>query len=341
METHEREYLVSQIVYGAKIIEFKNETLIIQPLTIEEKYLSNRFFNKVYDEALLSGVYTRNEMFEIMEEQGVWSDEHEKQIDINKTRIEDAKVKIYKSFFKPKSREAAREQLEEIKDKQYNLLETKYGNNQHDCEGLATYARWNWVIENTTYKQDGTKYDFSEYGISTILRKYNSSSLETEQFRELAREDPWRSLWATSQSPESLFSRRASELSLDQMALISWSRLYDSIGEAHEAPNEKVIEDDDAIDGWLIQERRKREKESNKYKLDGYDDKHGEADEVYIMASSQEEIEEVYGLNDQEGKMKVKGREREVVAANDGINHRSFNDMKIKRLNDATAKFGK
>ena len=81
MEAHEREYLVSQIVYGAKIIELRNKTLIVQPPTIEEQYLANRFFKKVYDEALLSGVYTRNEMLEIMEEQGVWSEEDEKQID--------------------------------------------------------------------------------------------------------------------------------------------------------------------------------------------------------------------------------------------------------------------
>jgi len=342
MEAHEREYLISQIVYGARIIEFRHTTLIIQPPTIEEKYLANRFFKKVYDEALLSGVYTRNEMFEIMKEQGVWSDEDEKQIDINKTKIEDAKLKIYKSFFRPKARHEARKQLEEIKDKQYSLLEIKYGNNQSDCEGVATYARWNWVIENTTYNQDGTKYDFSDHSISTVLRQYNNASLETEEFRELAREDPWRSMWSISQSPESLFNRRTSELSSDQTALVSWSRLYDSIGEAHEAPNDKIIEDDDAIDGWLIEQRRKREKESNKYKLDGFDDKHSNADEVYIMASSQEEIAEIYDLNDQHGRRKVKSREKEVVAAgDDGIRHHNFDDMRVKKMSDAAAKFGK
>ena len=84
METHEREYLVSQIVYGAKIIEFKDLTLIIQPLTIEQQYLANRVFKRVYDEALLSGIYTRSEMLEIMIEQGVWSEEEEKEIEKNK-----------------------------------------------------------------------------------------------------------------------------------------------------------------------------------------------------------------------------------------------------------------
>jgi hypothetical protein len=118
--------------------------------------------------------------------------------------------------------------------------------------------------------------------------------------------------------------------------------LYDNIGESMDSPSDDVIEDDDAIDGWLIQERRKRDKESNKYKLDGFDDKHSNADEVYIMASSQEETDEIYDLNDQHGRRKVKSREREVVAAgDDGIRHHNFNDMQVKKMSDAAAKFGK
>ena len=48
METHEREYLVSQIIYGGKIIEFKDLTLIVKPLTIEQQYFAQRVFKKVY-----------------------------------------------------------------------------------------------------------------------------------------------------------------------------------------------------------------------------------------------------------------------------------------------------
>ena len=99
MENHEREYFVSQIIYGAKMMDFRDKTLIVQPPTMEQNYVANRVFKKVYDEALLSGIYTRNEMLEIMIEQGVWSQEEEDQIEKNKKTIEDIKLQIYKSFF--------------------------------------------------------------------------------------------------------------------------------------------------------------------------------------------------------------------------------------------------
>ena len=342
METHEREYLVSQIVYGAKIIEFKDLTLIIQPLTIEQQYLANRVFKRVYNEALLSGIYTRSEMLEIMIEQGVWSEEEEKEIEKTKKSMEDLKVEIYKSFLNGPKREKTRDKLKKLQKKQIELLSKKHANDQNNCEGIATYAKWNWVIENSTYKEDGSKYNFSDVGIATVLRKYNSDNIDVEEFRELARTDPWRSIWSISESPESIFNRRTSELSTDQQNLIAWSKLYDSIGESPEAPIDDIINDDDAIDGWLIDQRRKREKDKNKFKLDGYDDKHQGADEVYIMTSSKEEAAEVYDMNDAQGRMTVKSREKTVKEAGGKfVNHRDFRDVKIKALNEANAKFGK
>ena len=92
METHEREYLVSQIIYGGKIIEFKDLTLIVKPLTIEQQYFAQRVFKKVYDEALLSGVYTKDEILEVMKDQGVWSDEEEEEIEQTRKSMENVKV---------------------------------------------------------------------------------------------------------------------------------------------------------------------------------------------------------------------------------------------------------
>ena len=342
MENHQREYFVSQIIYGAKIMDFRGKTLIVQPPTIEQNYLANRVFKRVYDEALLSGIYTRSEMLEIMIEQGVWSQKDEDQIEKNKRSIEDTKLEIYKSFFNEPKKAKLKERLERLKKDQHLLLNRKHANDQNDCEGIATYARWNWIIENTTYDENGNKYDFSDIGVALVLRRYNSEILDVEQFRELARTDPWRSMWFTSQSPESLFNRRTSELSQDQLGIVSWSRLYDSVAEAHEGPQDKIVEDDDALDGWLIEQRRKREKDKNKFKLDGYDDKHQGADEVYVMTSSKEEAAEVYNMNDAQGRMTVRSRELAVKEADGGlVNHRDFRDVKIKALNEANAKFGK
>ena len=60
------------------------------------------------------------------------------------------------------------------------------------------------------------------------------------------------------------------------------------------------------------------------------------------MASSKEEAAEVYNMNDAQGRMTVKSREKTVKEADgEHVNHRDFRDVKIKALNAANAKFGK
>ena len=45
--------------------------------------------------------------------------------------------------------------------------------------------------------------------------------------------------------------------------MVSFSRMYDGAYGSPECPPDKVIEDDDMFDGWLIDQRRTREKEQS------------------------------------------------------------------------------
>ena len=83
--------------------------------------------------------------------------------------------------------------------------------------------------------------------------------LGESEIRELARSEPWKSIWSSSKNEGVLFGKRAIELSEEQKHLIMWSTMYDSIGESPDSPSDKIIADDDMLDGWLILQRRERE----------------------------------------------------------------------------------
>ena len=343
MELYEREFFLSRILFGSTIIEAKDDLLIyVHPLTIKQNVFAQRLFKRVYDEALLSGAFTRKQMLEMMIEQGVWSGEEEKAIEKNKDLMEDSKIKLYENFLRPKIRERIREELRSIEKEQLKLYGNKHESDQLDCEGIATYSRWNWIIENTTTYEDGTPYDFNEIDITSILRTHNKQNLTSGELRELARTDPWRTIWTNSNNNvESVFKRNPSELSDEQELLLGWARLYDNVGEAHEPPPDGVIEDDDALDGWLCKARRKRDKEQNKFKLDGFDEKHTGADEVFIMAGSPEEAEEINDLNDPYSKMIKENRKKKMAIKGKkgkSVDYYQFHDVQIRKLNQANTK---
>lgn len=310
-------------------------------MTVEQNLFAQLAFKEAYDEALLSGVFARKEMLGLMYEQEVWTEEQEELLDSNKKKIDDIKVKLYESFFVPQYVKKIREELKLLQKEQLRLFGTKHANDHLDCEGIATYARWVWVIENTTTCKNGDPYLFEELDVSSILKRYNDQNITPEEHRELARTSPWRNIWVNSEnSAEKAFGRNPNELSEEQSNLLDWTRLYDNIAESPEAPVEKIIDDDDAIDGWLIIQRRTREKQQNKDRLDGFENKHPGADEVYITARSKEEAKQVYDLNDAQGKHIVKSRMEKVKSSEKSVKYQEFEDVKIKAMNSANAKFG-
>jgi hypothetical protein len=66
-----------------------------------------------------------------------------------------------------------------------------------------------------------------------------------------------------------------------------------------EAPSEDIINDDDALDGWILYQNDKNNKEKQKKQISekfGLDKKRG--DEVFIMTNDKKETKAIYSLND-------------------------------------------
>ena len=88
-----------------------------------------------------------------------------------------------------------------------------------------------------------------------------------------------------------------------------WSGLYDSVYESPEAPAEEIVKDDDLLDGWLIDQRRKSERDKKKQKAEGILGKNSDADDVFVMAHNREDALEVESMNDDVATMIKKERQ--------------------------------
>ena len=184
-----------------------------------------------------------------------------------------------------------------------SVISKKHSYDFVTCEGLATYSRWNWIIENCTYFEDDSPFDWVVCGISTVLQKFRDSMLSDTEFRELSRSDSWRQIWSASRKEGSIFGKPGVELSSEQKSLCMWSGLYDSVYESPEAPADEIIKDDDLLDGWLIHQRRKSEREKKKQKAEGILGKNSDADDIFVMATNREDALEVESMNDDVGVM--------------------------------------
>ena len=128
--------------------------------------------------------------------------------------------------------------------------------------------------------------------------------ITTEEFKLLARSSLWRGYWNAVKN--NIFEKPISLLTDEQKALLNISRMYDNIYEHPECPDDKVLEDDDALDGWMIIQKRKNDNDKKKSQFDSTNPNLKNAGEVFVVSSSNEDSEAITSMNTFESKSAMK-----------------------------------
>jgi len=110
--------------------------------------------------------------------------------------------------------------------------------------------------------------------------------------------------------------------------LISWSQLYDNIAEHPECPPDDLINDDDALDGWMINQKREREQKKNQNSIDSsLTDKVKNSSEIFIVAHSQKERDRIESMNSPEVKAIKRSREK-IIQEKGEVSDLDFSDVR-------------
>ena len=302
MEGRRREYLVARICAGYLRFKISSDIcLIIKPLTLEQKYIAQEIYNEAYEKAFEENLLTDEEILDMMRKNGFWANIDDRRLEQIPKDIENKKVDLFESYFSSETREAIRGFLRKAEAQLIKTMGKRHVYDSSTCDGYASYYRWNWMIENSTYYENGDKYDWSQASLSDVLSYYQENMLTETECRELSRTEPWRSIWNSGKKTGGLFGKSSVDFTAEQNMLITWSSMYDSIAESGECPSDEVIEDDDALDGWLILQRRKREAQMGKSSAEKVigNEKIANAGEVFIMTGNkQEDMDRVAALND-------------------------------------------
>jgi hypothetical protein len=300
LKQHEREFFVSRIRSG--IYEFKVDDLQLSVLTptIQDEYYINKVYSETYYQSQDDGIQTQDETLEWMRENDFWTDEDDVRIKGLEKDIERLKVEIFNNRNNEKLVAHIRNGLRQGEKQLIQMISKKNQFFENTCEGMASMEKSLEFIRRCTF-YNGKVFDFSETDPTQVLGGYYNLILSDSQAREIAKQDPWRSLWVLNDiSPTDLFFKNGRELSIDQKNLIVWSRMYDNVQESLDCPSEDVTKDDDMLDGWFIIQKRKRDKERAESEMENSitNDKIKNAGELFIMAGSNKDAERINSMND-------------------------------------------
>jgi hypothetical protein len=298
------EELVYRIINGYYYLNINNITYkIVSPsLSIKQQahdlYLSVISGNKFDD----SNWLRKSETINILQNNQIWNNEKEEQLKILNNRLDDMKIELYLKFLDPTMKKKIKASLETGKNKIQELTNLKNSMDYLTLENYAEGLKNEYIILKTVYDNN----EILAFGDSadtlffeSIVTAINKSAMGMDTLRAVARNDLWKSYWDAAK--ENVFPLPAYNWTDEQRLLINLSKMYDSVRDHPESPDDDVTADDDALDGWMLFHKRKVEKERKKTKLmDSVGGKYKNANEIFIVTNSIEEAKEVYSLNDPE-----------------------------------------
>jgi hypothetical protein len=316
MEIHEIEQNLARILAGEFILDLDNDIIIINNASRAERYRAQTVYETMYKNAVTSGFFTDDSLKGFLDAHGFWTTKDQNTLDDLYKDMEKLKVGLYESLGDANLSVQIRQNLATLKSKIVEFLNRKHAYDHLGCAGYANLCRNRYLFAKcvASANHDPVHVEDVACTIDKILEKVFACKLNESQLRTIALSDSWQTIWnASDHSAQDIFGVVAADLTDEQKSLVSLSKFYDSIKEHPDCPPDAIIRDDDILDGWIILQRRKRDKESLNDKIEKQiqNSKSRNADTIFIPVDSnqvlnrethnqtkEERIKKVASLND-------------------------------------------
>jgi hypothetical protein len=255
---------------------------------------------------------TEAEALTFYETTGQWSAEEENQIKGLQDDIHKLKRGLLDYLFQPDRMDHFRNMLRRAEKVLVEKWHKRDALLAETAERFAEMAQQRYIIGRVTETEDGvpvwattTAFEACPDNrlINQLVHHYFVGSSPSESvIRELARTDPWRTLWLESKHVHQLFDGPPTAWSAAQNDLARWTQIYDYVYDSFDRPNEQIVNDDDLLDSWLIRQSDKAndqitQRENEALTKTGGRPGRGGRTETFIV-TDQRGARRVYEMND-------------------------------------------
>lgn len=303
MDQFLRELYTSRICSG----KVKINKMYYRTPSQEEFYGINEEYFRLNDEALSMGLYPSAEHFLWICDNKFWSKKEEDDYKQLLKELDNLKVNLFQIFYKNSEKKILKAKLDLVKQEIDRLHTKKHLMDHLSVDhyirinklkltvGLGLHKDGKKIFRSLSHVKNTSRAEVIENAFVYLLDK----KITELQYRDLARNDPWKSIWSCKETGK-LFDS-VIDITDEQRQLILCSMMYDNVYKHSECPSDDVISDDDCLDGWMILQRRKRKAEEGKNVLDGIltNEKIKNSQEICIVSDgSKEELDKIESFND-------------------------------------------
>lgn len=343
MDSRTANLYLSRILSGFFIFVYKDTKYKLVYPDISVKYDAELYASEEYEHNKFNDWLTDEDLLYTLVDLGIWTMEGDNHIKNLEKQIEDTKVNLFKSVLNPTKVKSLKKTLDNYKRSYNKLYETRHSLDHTTASGYSNLLKNQYILLHSLYDIHNNKIfddlDSVDPGLlNDISNIISQNYIDITNFRALARNETWKNYWSANK--DNVFDKSTINWTDEQRTLVMLTRMYESAYEHPECPADNIFEDDDMFDGWMILQKRENEKNRNKNRAEKmFDGKLSKAQEVYVMASSKEEAENIYNLNDQNSQFIISERNSAVLNSSSFIDEANLPDVQRNLLMESNKKF--
>ena len=345
MDQGRKNLIVAQLMSGIKFFDIDGQRYKVISPSSEIKLLGEYVYQETLQSVKYDDLITRDKAQMRLNTLDIWRPKDDKDFeDLEKYR-DDLKVQLYQALFKSETQKDIRKKLKRT-DRILEKAIIKKNSLEHATVEYHAFLTQRQFITALCILDENNQNIYKEkdfwlsdpYIFNNIINKMDQESVPVVEMREIARTEPWRSSW--SMGKEKVFGISVKDFNDDQKTIVSLSKMYDNAYESMECPPDDVFADDDMFDGWMIYQRRQREKERKQQDLDRVAGKNaGNAGEVFIVAESEQDVDRIQSLNDAGTRRQLQQKFNYIKSQDGTVKEKDLPDVKMDLRRQAAEQF--
>jgi len=321
VNTKNIEQLVHRILSKKQVLSYGNDLLVLYSPSLDLQVEADIVYQDAYESNLYNDFILEEDLIQYLIGAKILLPQHEQIVNNTQTRLDNAKIALYKEYIDLKKRKKNKRTISSLNKQLGKLNSQVHTFDFLVLEHLARTQRHEFILKNTLfYKKDNTPFFSAQEDIpylifTSIIDIISKNMLDISDYKRVARSEYWRNYYNNSKT--NILPYSAAEYSDEQKSLINVSAMYDRVYDHPEGPDENIINDDDALEGWMLQMQKENKQQKKEKGVDSMmNDKIKNSKEVFLMAGNDEQQkQDILDLNSLTGKQKINTR---FAAVSDG-----------------------
>lgn len=335
---------LSRILSGFYLFIYGNKQYKLVYPDISIKYQAELYANQEYDNNRFNDWITEDTIIDMLVSIGLWTYTGDNNLKNIEKQIDDLKVDLYNNSLNPNKVKSLRKNLDNFKESYNKLYSIRHSLDPYTVNGYSQILKNQYILIHSLYNDQNDRLFLDlnnlDYNLLNMLSEHIAQEMiDIKTFKMIARSDQWRNYWSANK--ENLFDKSTVNWTDEQKTLVVLTKMYDSAYEHPECPPDHIFEDDDMFDGWMLHQKRENEKLRNKNRtekmLEGKN--LSKAGEIFIMANSQEEAQNIYNLNDNTSRHIIKERSAMIQRSVGNVEDKEFPDIQRNILTQSNEQF--